>query len=64
MLESRSVTYSAEELFRKENPNATIDFDELDHETFLNFVNENINFNSECLLHHIKEKYFDEIEGI
>ena len=61
-LESRSVTYSAKDLFRKENPNAILDFDELDHETFSNFVNQNSNLNSECLLYSIKERHFDEID--
>ena len=59
-IESKSVTYSAKELFIKMHPAMLLDLYELDHEKFLNFVNQNSSINSECLLYSIKERHFDE----
>lgn len=61
-LESRAVTYSAKELFNKKNPNAGLDFEDLDRETFLDFVTRFSGSNSECLLYAIRERHFDKSE--
>lgn len=59
-LQSKAVTYSAKELFSKENPNAKLDFEDIDNETFLNFINKYSGINSECLLYLIRETHFSE----
>lgn len=57
-MESKAVTFSAEQLYRRTNYNSSKQLSELEYESFLSFVNENSSNNSECLVYSIKEKYF------
>jgi very-short-patch-repair endonuclease len=57
-MESKSVAYSAEELFNKTKNDKSLYLYELDRKTFVEFVNRNANINSECLLYSILEKHF------
>lgn len=59
IMESKAVTYSAEDLFKRKYPNSTMNLTELEPDDFLNFVNRYSTINSECLLYSIKAKHFE-----
>lgn len=58
IMPSKAVAFSAEDLYKNTYPSASLSFDELESEDFLDFVNLYAEVNSECLVYMIQEKHF------
>ncbi|HLP11166.1 MAG TPA: hypothetical protein VK177_04480 [Flavobacteriales bacterium] len=63
-LESKSVTYTAEELFDYNKTDPNLDFYEIPQEEFVEFVNLNKAKNSQCLLYYIRFNHFDWLDAL